>query len=249
MREFILDEKKYAERVLSERSLGDNTFVTIGILAKYYLGMGYSTDECVRLIEDFMIKCDPNINRIYWQGKIEAQVKASKKRGLVVLDGIHITKSEMERIINLEGIMHQRLMFTMLCVAKYFNAVRDANNNWLNIADRDLFALANIIITNKRKSLMINDLYRLGYVEYSKVIDNTNLNIKIVDDDSPTELLITDFRNLGNQYRKYCGEKYIACQECGLVIKSKCTVHKYCDRCAVDIHTKQKKENKETSAA
>ena len=248
-REFILNEKLYAEDVIKKRTLGENTYVTIKILAKYYYSMGYKHKEIVRLIEDFMIKCDPVANMVYWRDEIEKQVKASKNKRLIMLDGIHITESEMNKVKNLDGVLSQRLMFTMLCVAKYFNAVRDANNNWLNITDRDLFALANIMVTNKRKALMVNDLWQKEYVGYSRVIDNTNLNIKIVDDDSPDEIVITDFRNIGNQYRRYCGEKYIACQECGIVIKSNAAAHKYCDSCAVDVHTKQKKESRENSAA
>lgn len=82
---------------------------------------------------------------------------------------------------------------------------------------------------------MINDLWTLGYIGYSRVVDNININVKIIDDDSPVEIFVNDFRNLGNQYMRYCGEKYIECQNCGKIIRQNKNVQKYCTECAVEI--------------
>ena len=109
------------------------------------------------------------------------------------------------------------------------------NNNWVNRKDNEIFSLANITLTTKRQSLLINDLWTMQYIGYSRVVDNININVKIVDNESPTVLYISDFRNLGNQYMRYCGEKYIECECCGKVVKEKHGKQRYCTECATEI--------------
>lgn len=232
----VLNEKACAEYALDNLSLGIKPLETLGRVARYYYSEGYKKREIGDLLEDFMLKCDPTINIVKWQGTIDRLVSASDKYELIDIPGVFITKDEMNKIRQIDGKMLQRLMFTMLCLAKYGNAISDSNNNWVNRRDKDIFNLANVTITTKKQSLMINDLWNMGYIGYSRVVDNVNINVKIVNDDSPVELFIGDFRNLGNQYMRYCGEKYIECECCGKVVKQNNNMHKYCKECAAEIN-------------
>lgn len=234
----VLNEKAYAEQALQANDLGNSPFETISRVARYYYGNGYKKKEISGLIEDFILRCDPRFNLVRWQNMIDLSVAISDKYPLINIDGVNITEAEIKRVKQLEGVIRQRLMFTLLCLAKYGNSVNPMNNNWVNQADKDVFAIANIKTTRKRQSLLINDLWNSEYIGYSKVVDNTNLNVKIINEDSPTALFISDFRNLGNQYRQYCGEDYIKCQCCDLVIRRKSNVHKYCSECAADMNRK-----------
>lgn len=243
MTSIVLNERACAEYALENLTLGDKPVETLGRVARYYYSEGYKKSEIGDLLEEFMIKCDPTINIVKWQSLIDSQANSSDKYGLIDIPGVAITKSEMESIQKIEGKLLQRLMFTMLCLAKYGNAVSETNNSWVNRRDKEIFSLANITITTKRQSLMINDLWTLGYIGYSRVVDNVNMNVKIVDDDSPVELFIDDFRNLGNQYLRYCGEKYIECQCCGKVVKEGHGRQKYCPECAIEINRQKTLEN------
>lgn len=214
MTDIILNEKSCAEYALDNLSLGEKPVETLGRVARYYYSVGYKKKEIGSLLEDFMLKCDPTVNIVKWQGTIDKQVSNADKYELVELSGIEITQDEMDKIQQLNGKLLQRLMFTMLCLAKYGNAVNSKNNNWVNKKDKEIFSLANISITTKRQSFMINDLWTMQYIGFSRVVDNININVKIINDSSPTVLYISDFRNLGNQYMKYCGEKYIECVCC-----------------------------------
>ena len=235
MANIVLNEKSCAEEAIKNMSLGKKPTETLSRIARYYFGEGYRKQEIGNMLEDFMLKCDPTINIVKWQDTIDRIVKSSDKYDLIDIPGVFITKSEMKKIRQIDGKLRQRLMFTILCLAKYANAINPSNNNWVNRKDREIFSLANITITTKRQSLLINDLWTMGYIGYSKVVDNVNINAKIIDDDSPVELFIGDFRNLGNQYMRYCGEKYIECQSCGIVIKPTKNVQKYCKECAVEV--------------
>lgn len=249
MATIILDEKTYAEQALTNNDLGAKPVDTLSRVARYLYSEGYSKTNIRSLIEQFMIRCDPKVNIVKWQATIDRVANTADKYSLINISDIAITQNEIQKIKALDGRLSQRLMFTMLCLAKYGNAVNENNNNWVNRKDREVFSLANITLTIKRQSLMINDLWNMGYIGYSRVVDNINVNVKIIDDDSPAEIHITDFRNLGNQYMKYCGEKYIECQCCGKVVRSGHGKQKYCVECAVEVNRKKTAERHRSTLA
>lgn len=238
----ILDERAYVEEIIRSPELGKKPTETLNRLAKYYRSNGYKSREIVSLLESFMIKCDPGVNLVKWQSLLDKVVRSSSKYDLIFLEGVSITESEMNKIKALNGKQLQKLMFCLLCVAKYCNAVNPKNNNWVNKADKEIFSMAGIRTTIKRQSYMINDLWDAGYVGFSNVVDNININVKIVDDDSKEVLFVSDFRNLGNQYLRYLGEPYIECECCGAVVRKNSNVQKYCPDCAEAVNLRKTEE-------
>ena len=89
--------------------------------------------------------------------------------------------------------------------------------------------------------MMIYNLKEQGFISLSKKIANLNLQINFVDDNSPTVLKISDFRELGYEYMLWKGNKYIRCAECGRLMKPLCNRAKYCKDCAVKIDTHKAK--------
>ena len=249
MSEVILHERAWVEKVLDTHELGKHPLETMSRVARYHYDSGYRKSDIIRLIEEFLIKCDPNVNLVKWQGAIESIAKSAGKYPLIEIDSIKITESELEKIHSLDGKMLQRLMFTLLCYAKYGNAVNPDNNSWVNQESKIIFNMANIVVTTKRQALMINDLWRNGYIRYSNVIDNVNINVLIIDDSSPIAVNITDFRNIGYQYSMMQGENFIACKECGLVIKRSSNHQAYCPTCSVEINRHNAANNYKSSAS
>lgn len=238
-----MNERDFAETAIQNCSLNSKPLETLGRVARYYYAEGYKKSEIRHLLEDFMLKCDPSINIVKWQEAIERQVKAADKLTLIELDSIPITQRELDICDSLNGKQIRRLMFTLICLAKYANAVSDQNNGWVNRPDKEIFRLANVVTPIKRQSLMLNDLRELGLIRFSKKVDNVNINVLCIDDTGSAVLHISDFRNLGYQYLRYCGEPYFECVSCGLVVKRNNNVQKYCPECAVEINRQKSKEN------
>lgn len=249
MTDIVLNEKQWVEDALNASSLGSKPSETLGRLARYYHEMGYKKNEVHKMLEEFMIRCDSNINIVRWQPVIDNSIKYAWKGSLIMIDPIAITRGEMEMIAKLPGILLQRLMFTLVCLAKYGNAVRPCNNAWVNRDIREIIALSNIKVTVRRQSLLFNDLWREGYIGFSNIIDNINVNVKILDSEGEAALHIDDFRNLGNQYMQYVGEGYMACHHCGLVVKRNSPNQKYCKDCSVDINIQKTSANRGQFAA
>lgn len=233
MNEIILNEKEWAKGAIDSLSLGKKPYDTIVRVAKYYKSEGYKKSDVRRKVEDFLIRCQPRLSLVKWENSITAAVNAAEKFPPICIPGVVITQPEMDKIASLQSVLQQRLMFTLVCLAKYGNAINKNNGNWVNFEQKDIFSLANVTLSSKRQSLMINELWQAGFVGYSCLVNNINLNIKIIED-GETALFVNDFRNLGNQYMRYNGEKYFECEGCGLVLKvtSNSAHQKYCRECA-----------------
>ena len=235
MSEIILHEKAWVESALSNCYLGPRPVETLGRVARYYYSEGYKKSEIVDLLEDFLIKCDPGVNITKWQNIIDSMARGADKYPLIEIDDVVITESEMAHIKRVNGKLLQRLLFTLICLAKYGNSINPNNRNWVNQPSKTIFSLANISVTTKRQALMINDLWQKGLIAYSHVVDNVNLNVTVIDDESEPAVRVSDFRNIGNQYMMLSGEGYFQCQECGLVVKRTGNNQKRCKACSDDM--------------
>lgn len=239
----VLNEREYAMAALQRCDLGAKPLETLGRIAKYYRSEGYKKTEIHRMLESFVLKCDPSINIVKWQDAIAKQVKGTDKYSLVEIDGIPITQKELDICNSLSGKQVKRLMFTLICIAKFNNAANDKNNGWVNRQDNEIFRMANVTTPIKRQSLMLNDLRELGLIRFSRKVDNININVTCIDDNGDPALIITDYRNLGYQYMKYCGEPYFECASCGIVVKRGSNIQKYCHDCAVDVNRQRARDN------
>ena len=160
-----------------------------------------------------------NYNPVKWDITLDYEVKRAKKKSLVMITGIPVTKGELETIQKVKSKQLQRIAFTLLCVAKFNNMVNEKNHNWVNRESKEIFSLTHMQKSRKEQSLMMNDLRTLGLIKYSKIVDNVNVTVNFVDNESEVVLLIDDCRELGYEYLKYLGEKFINCQDCGRLVK------------------------------
>lgn len=235
----VLNEREWAENAIAERNLGKRPSETLNRVAKYYFQCEkYKKSEVREKLEDFLLKCDPNIILVKWADAIDRAVRAADKYPLIHIDSVGITRGEMETIHSLPGKQSRKLAFTMLCVAKYWDAVQPKNNGWVNTQDREVMAMANISTSIKRQNELLHEMRNMGLIGFSKRVDSLNIQVLFMDD---TEVCvgISDFRNLGNQYSLQCGEPFFQCAQCGLTIRKKNNAHKYCPQCAAEMYIRK----------
>lgn len=239
MAEVILNESAWAENMISRRTLGKSPLTTLNTIARCYYASGYKKKEIPRLLELFVVRCDPNANILEWDMAIRNAVKRCDKRKPVDIRGVSISATEMEKIRELQSKQLERLMFTLLCLAKYENQLRSSHKNWVNFSTKDIFSLANITLSVDRRGLLINELYTRGYIGFGEIVDSTSINVKIVDD-GEEEYFVDDFRNLGNRYMMLRGQSYFECNICGLVTRRTSNRQKYCPACATKMNNKNR---------
>lgn len=239
MEEIILNEKEWCEQKIAELDLGGAPAKTVMRIARYYFDQGKSKRDVRRALEDFIIKCDPMASLVRWRSYLDYCIAKASKRKLIEVVGVGITKRELDVIESVSGQMLRRVLFTLVCLAKYSNAINKDNNNWVNSDYRTIFTLANINNAYQRRLLMLNDLSNLGLVRFSKKVDNTNIMIPFVDEEGKAIVHVSDFRNLGNQYMRLYDHNYIECANCGLVVKRHSNRQQYCRECAAEISRQQ----------
>lgn len=245
----VLNEHEWAEEMIYLKSLGKKPFETLSRVGRYYLDEGHDKKETRELLDRFLIRCDPCASLVKWSDTIDAALTRATKYNAIRVDGITITKPEIEKINTLEGVQLRRLAFTLLCLSKYWMLVNPQNDYWVCCKDGEIMNMANVNTSIKRQSIMYHALHEAGMIQFSKKIDNTKVRVCFAED-GEIAASVTDMRNLGYQYMITQGSRdYYQCQSCGLISKKENTApkemgqpagrpRKYCKECAASIHIK-----------
>jgi hypothetical protein len=240
----VLNEYDWAEKMIQTHDLGKKPMETLSRVSKYYYENQYSKREIRGMMDSFMLQCDPTVSLPRWSDMLDKITKDVAKYPLIKLDGVSVSKNEMKKIRELSGVQLQRFAFTILCVAKYWDAASAHNNHWVNTPDKEIMQMANVSTSIKRQSLMFSTLRDEGMIKFSRKVDNLNVQVLFMEGGAEA-MHIQDFRNLGYQYMRYYDKTgYFECANCGLTVKSqyvgeKGRPQKYCKACAVKIKTRQ----------
>ena len=230
----ILNETKFAQNILNQNFIYDNIKTYINILVRYFIQKeNLSKKDTYLKIDNFLKRHYKKYNYSKWQDYINKQIGLGRKYPLLEIDNVPITKNELQKIQDINNIKLEKLVFTILCLAKFSNLRNDKNNNWVNTSITDIFRMAHINVKSDDEFLLINDLLDRNLIYYNKKTDNTNMCVKFIDNQSDTVLKISDFRELGYEYLLYRGEPYFRCNECGILSKqNKLNNKRYCSRCS-----------------
>lgn len=162
---------------------------------------------------------------------VERAAEQARRKPLIELDSIPISKAEIDAVNALPSGQHQKLGFTMLVLAKYFDLLRETNNHWVNLTPKDVFELACLNLTVFEQAMMYSDLIEAGFLQYSRKVGNNNARVLIIDGDD-VEIEVTDFRKVGLVIAAYNGEPYSRCEKCGILFRQNRFKNlKYCNDC------------------
>ena len=263
--ELAKDIIKRAEGEANPSLVGKKPSYTLSLLARYMKQVEKKKDEVIfEYLDSFMSKHANGYNSVLWGNKIQSCIKRAKKNKLNQIDYIGITQKELDIIAKLKDEKQERLAFTMLCYAKYYNAINEMNNNWINVSLTDLFKSARVYsekgISNR---LMINDIKdkidvqfidektkkvkNKKWMELALLVSSTNIKLNFIDNESDKYTIkITDFRELGYEYLLYKGFNYKRCKTCGILFKKTGNKSMYCSTCRKEseLLSKRKWKNK-----
>jgi len=233
----ILNEKTYAETCFSEGRVGDSSWQTAQILAKYYyFVLGYRRKKIEKELTAFISEHDPQYkkNKPRWEENIEKLAANAGNSPLFEHDYIPITENELKKIRD-SGLskQHQQVLFTYLCLAKLGNLRNEKNNGWVNYKTKDVFRLAHVSLSELNQDIMLNDFYVRKLVAFPKKNDNLSVRVTFCEEDGDVAMTVSDFRDLGYYYLMQIGENIVQCAECGTYMRgNKAKTKKYCKNCA-----------------
>jgi len=241
--EIILNEKEYAEKVISSNRIMSKPQKTLIILSKYYYSIGYRKKKIQELLTNFMAQNYDRYccNKSQWDDTIDNISGKAGKYKLFESSGVSITKKEMKTIESIKNTQLEQIYFSLMCIAKLGNQRKENNNGWVNLDLKSVFELARVNAKRRERNFKINDLYVKNLIDFPKNITNTSIKVISINENSNEELFISDFRELGYEYLKYKGQNFVRCENCGILTRgNKKNTKKYCSACSKYIKLNKK---------
>lgn len=234
----IMNETQAAEKIISDKTVGKTKpMQDINLLARYFLtypnenGKFPTKKELAATLQEYLKGQYDDYQSVKWQELIEKAIKRAKTSPIIDLEYIPVTQKELDTIKDIGNKKLEKLAFTCLVVAKYYDLRNSSNNGYVNLDYSSLFKLARVTATTYEQPLLLNDLKQKGLVQRCKKVDNPNFRVLFIDDASDIVLKIDDLRELGYTYLEYLGESFIRCAGCGVLMRKKSNVMKYCKSC------------------
>lgn len=234
----ILNETEYVKNLIDSKSLNGKPFNTLRYVAKYLYSLGRKPQEIREEIESFLLECDPNVNIVAWDSKLDAIARNAGKYPINDVGSIGVTQKEIEACKTAGAMTYQRLAFSMLCVAKYYSIIIPGCDGWVNRHPRDIFSLANVSKPVDVQSMMERQLCDKGLIQLSNKVDSYNSKVLFIDKDGEPVINVTIFRNLGYLYESYIkkGRGFSTCKVCGATFRQNSNRHMYCTTCSKKVY-------------
>ena len=240
MNDFVFNERACDEIVIKSHKISrENVKSYIFKLAKYNFYVEKMDDNAnYDAIVSYLKSHWSMFSGPDWHEFIEKSIKICQKRDYKMIDSIKITKKELDYIKSYDDIQLEKLLFVMLCVAKYDNFYSDSCDYWLNRTDSFLFGQARVHVKVKDRLQLLRKLYVSGAFDMSHKVGSANKKLLYVSDDSNDEVVLElseiDFKELAYTYLYY-KDGYVGfnhCQRCGCLIKKNSNSQKFCKECA-----------------
>lgn len=236
----VLNEKIYVEEhYLKNREVDKKPRDTLYLLAKYYYNVfSYKPSEVEKALNKYLLdnySYRYNASKMNWEKTVENITKDAKNKKLFEIDSVQVTKAEMDKIMAINNRTLEKVLFAHLCLAKLYNQRDEKNNSWVNNDIKEIFDLAEVKKRKSERPHLLNELMRMGLLEFPKKTGNLASRVTFVDNSSDCVLSISDFRELGYEYLNYVGDgRFARCSDCGRLfqLKTKGRPKKYCDSCS-----------------
>jgi hypothetical protein len=250
MKNVTFSEKKDIEKVLSSGEVTqDNVVSVISSIAKYNLSVKHmNDDDNYAYIKNWL--------KIHYQYYVETElyhtiqqkINAAHTYNLLESDDLIIYKSELDVISSAKDIRSEKVLFTLLCVAKLQKNIFGYQNGKYKFALTNIFKLARVHIPSTDRNKFLHELLNKGYINAPFRVDDEQRYITFMsNEENDVEVLRVnefDFDELAYVYMnwKNDGVGFTRCEVCNRFIKqSKTKPKKYCEECAAKALTEQKR--------
>jgi hypothetical protein len=235
----IFYENKRAEELLKSGHVSHVCFDDVVILAKHFKRIGKNKSQVKKSLIDFYEKNNPDFNEVLAIKIINSAINTAQKFGMRFPIDVKITESEVRTIRSAGDYKTQKILFTMLVLAKYFknnntklveNKIEDIsdeeydNNFYVNYKITDIVKIAKVNISKRERN---NFAYEMQQKELIVGIGLKAYKICFVNDNSPIAIMVTDMNTLIDFYPWYC-------ENCGKILERKAKRHSLCAECYGD---------------
>ena len=196
----------------------------IWTLALYYVNLKKIDDEeAFNSIISYISNNDDTFYYEQYLSDIKKCIDKAKKYKIKNIDNIVITKTEMDKIKSFNDIKKEKIVFVLVALAKYFNALYDHNKDCLFSKTSEIFKYARVVIPASERDYYLHFAYESGVLLPNFNIGSNMQLVGIVshDENDKVELILTedDYKELAYTYLNYKDGGYKRCIKCGAWFK------------------------------
>lgn len=231
----IMDEHAYAQKRIDSKDLGDKPREAVICVIKYYRDKGFNRQDTRAATLDFIQSVDRRIDIHQWEATVDRYLRRNWKTPTVRIQSIPITQDELDKVRALPSERMRRLLFSLICYAKFADMSAGTRHGWINRQYRQIFQNGNVHISVDEQCDMIRRLKEMGLISTTKKIGNLNIKVECIDWDGEPVINVTNLQNTGYQYS--ATERplmYKQCESCGMYIKKQSGNSRVrrCEKCA-----------------
>lgn len=232
----ILNEKQYAENLYCGKNNEVKSIVAkIGYVTRYQLHvLNYNDQDNYKYTVRWANKYHSNFDESCYSNLIFDAIKRAHKNPFYNIDGIQITKSELDIITSLGNLRAEKMLFVLLCMAKQQSVANSFTNGLVKYSIPDLCKLARISVPAEEREYILYEIVKSGFLNYPKKNNTQCLMVNFIDNDSDVILNINevDCQELAYVYLNWKNNGgYDRCASCGRLFK-KNKNRKYCIECS-----------------
>lgn len=244
----ILNEAKYAKTIYEEKDNNvKSVMAKIRYITRHLLYTENKNDEeNYKCSVEWLKKHHDNFDESCYSNLIADAIKKAHKYPFYDIESIKITKSELEIISSLNNLRAEKVLFVLLCMAKQQKISNGFTDGLVKYSITDLCKMARISVPAEDREYILYNIVQRGFIGYPKKNNTQCLIVNFInnEDDVVLNLDEADCQDLAYVYLswKNNGKGYTKCQRCHRLIKqSKTKPRKYCEECAKEVLTEQKR--------
>lgn len=245
----ILNEEKYAQAVYDGNKNEIKSILSkIRYITRYLVNtLGKTDEDAYKDTVVWMNKHHINFDESYYSNLISDAIKQSHKHPFYNIEGIRITKTELDIISSLDNLRAEKVLFVLLCMAKQQNVSNRFVNGLVKYSITELCKTARISVPADEREYILYNIVQKGFLGYPKKNNTQCLIVNFINDKDDVVLTLDeiDCQELAYVYLnwKNNGKGYTRCQRCKRLIKqSKTKPRKYCEECAREAERENTKE-------
>ena len=244
----ILNEEKYAKALYDGKNKEIKSALTkIRYITRYLIYSEKRNDEdTYKFSVEWMNKYHDNFDESCYSNVISDAIKKAHQYPFYVINSIKITQSELDIISSLDNLRAEKVLFVLLCMAKQQSMSNGFTNGLVKYSITELCKLARVSVPADDREYILYEIVKKGFLGYPKKNNTQCLIVNFIKDEDEVVLTLdeVDCQELAYIYLnwKNDGKGYTRCHKCNRMIKqSKTKPRKYCEECAKEVLTEQKR--------
>lgn len=222
-----INEVKEAEKIIKTNRY-EKISVAVGLLIRYYFHkQNLTPDEIREKIKAFVTLHHEDYD--HWESFVNKTLENVENVPLCEIDEIPITQKEIDVIKSVENKKEQKILFAFLVMGKL--KYLKTGKSWVNNTGATFFKNANVDVRTEERDYIIKKFHDAGFLSYAKSPMNMAIHIDFIDKEkSNPVLMIKDLRELGFRWLLYIGERYVECNQCGILFRPNSSNDRYCKK-------------------